>query len=196
MKMFRIFIFIVSLTFTKSSISQSEQLSLPVKDGEVFYEFIVNIDSNILKKDIYNKAKLWFVESFKDSKNVLEIQDLENGKLTGKGVFNIEPKILNSPATDCYFLINVDVKDGKYRLQIYNMYFERLGGNVTGDIKKTVTEIYDGIKTGTPAYKIFMDSKKNALRTQAQFLQNINEKITTIGKSLNKYILEKGNNDW
>jgi Domain of unknown function (DUF4468) with TBP-like fold len=196
MKIPRIFFFIISLILGKNSISQNEQLTMPMKDGEVLYEFIVNVDSNYLGKDIFNKIKSWFVESFKDSKNVLEIEDLENGKLTGKGIFNIEPKILNSPATDCYFIINVDVKNSKYRLQIYDMYFERLGGNMTGDIRKAVTEIYNGIKNGIPAYKIFMDSKKNALRNQTLFLKNVDEKVNAIAKSLNKYILEKENNDW
>jgi hypothetical protein len=96
---------------------------LPTKDGHVFYE---SIDTLTLTKDqLYTKAKLWIANTFKDSKSVIEIDDKENGQIVGKGNFVVNYTYALTPSTCRFnFTVRIDLKDNKYRLQLYNIIGE------------------------------------------------------------------------
>jgi hypothetical protein len=96
---------------------------LPTRDGHVFYE---SIDTSSFSKDqLYSKAKLWLVNSFKDSKSVSEIDDKEGGQIVGKGNFVVNYTYALTPSTCRFnFIMKIDLKDNKYRLQIYNIIAE------------------------------------------------------------------------
>ncbi|HNW89863.1 MAG TPA: DUF4468 domain-containing protein [Bacteroidales bacterium] len=70
---------------------------------------VVTIDS-ISKNALYSAAQSWFAESFKDSKNVLEISDKEAGKLFGKG-----KAALGNLHGNLNFNITIIVKENKYK---------------------------------------------------------------------------------
>jgi hypothetical protein len=72
----------------------------------------VQVDS-VSKKDLFNRAKSWFGETYKNSKEVLQIQDIENGELLGKAIFNY------SSNEYVRYTIKILIKDGKYKCEIY-----------------------------------------------------------------------------
>lgn len=94
---------------------------LPTKDGHVFYEMI---DTTSLSKEAaYSKAKLWLVNSFKNAKSVIQIDDKETGQIVGHGSFPFKAKFGPTPTKcECFFTVKIDVKDSKYRIQFYSIY--------------------------------------------------------------------------
>ena len=58
----------------------------PNKDGKINYSEVVNVDS-VKKEELYNRAKHWLVETFNSAKDVIQIDDKENGEIVGKGYF-------------------------------------------------------------------------------------------------------------
>jgi len=111
-------ILVILLVFiTTSLFAQGE---LPTQNGRVVYELI---DSSITATaaDLYTKAKLWFANSFNDSKSVIQIDDAENNSILGKGNFQF------TQALETYvvkFTVKVDTKDNKYRAQFYDITIE------------------------------------------------------------------------
>jgi len=61
------------------------QPQIPTKDGKAFYEVIDSLPG-ISKGDLYNKSKVWFVNTFNNAKAVLQLDDKEAGIVMGKGV--------------------------------------------------------------------------------------------------------------
>lgn len=79
--------------------------------------FIYVFDVPSQKKDnIYINAWSWAVATFKDSKEVIKLNDKENGKIIGTGISSVktEGKLYQN-----YFFYNfiVDIKDFKVRIQ-------------------------------------------------------------------------------
>ena len=112
-----------NLTVYCQNKSEFTDYNLPVKDQQVFYEFI---DSTTTKgksqEQIYYAGQKAFVEVFNDSKSVIEIDNKTDGHITGKGIVKDTYSIgFITPNTDAVkFIIDFKSKDGKYRLQFYN----------------------------------------------------------------------------
>lgn len=108
----------------------------------VNYSEVVKVDS-VPAKVLFERARAWFVARFKDSKNVLEVNDKESGELTGKGqiaatetsnkIITVFPKtkkdtfqhiksseLETRPYGTIGFTISIYVKDGRYRIVIAN----------------------------------------------------------------------------
>jgi len=98
-----------------------ENLFIPTKDGAIFYEQVAQCTGN--QKELYLKARKWFVDTFNNAKSVLQMDDKEDGKLAGKAFhgYRFSNGISNSNV-NIDFTLNLDIKDGKYRVQFYDMY--------------------------------------------------------------------------
>ena len=96
------FVFIAFLFIGNLSYSQTDK-----------WEFteVVQVDSAITKDLLYNAARDWFAITFKSSKSVLEIEDKEQGKLFGKGKFQMNKKVHGYVD----FTILIQVKAGRYK---------------------------------------------------------------------------------
>lgn len=106
---------------------QAERMldSIPTKDDKILYDEIVTTDSTQTKEQLFIRIRQWFVENFTDSKNVLEVNDKDNGLLTGKGTYKYAMlNGLNTHEGYTTFVINAAVKDGKFRYQLYNFNAE------------------------------------------------------------------------
>lgn len=97
---------------------------VPVKDGKGFYEVI---DSSVkgTTQQLQVKAKMWMANAFKDSKEVIQLDDKDAGEVLGKGNF-----LLGAWGARCRFTIKISTRDNKYRCQVYDMsiHAERGGG--------------------------------------------------------------------
>lgn len=98
------------------------QPQMPIKEGRVFYE---DVDSmiNISKVDLYNKSKIWFVNTFNNAKAILQMEDKDAGIIMGKGVaeFDAGNVLTGTLRNFITYTVNVNVKDNKYRIQIYDI---------------------------------------------------------------------------
>lgn len=98
----------------------------PSKDGLTIYvDTVVKVDS-ISKSKLFTAAKLWTAEYFKSSKAVVELSDADAGVIYGDGNANIYiPSWTGTPfATRCYFSFKIQVKDGRYKLELFDFYYK------------------------------------------------------------------------
>lgn len=113
------YILLVFLFITLNSFSQ-DTTALATQDGKILIQQIVTLADTTIKKDrIYLAAKEWISNSFKSSKAVIDLDDKEAGKIICKGTYKSDRK--NNDALVINFTLNFTAKDGKYRVQIYDL---------------------------------------------------------------------------
>jgi hypothetical protein len=146
-----IFIFITSIMLFGFTFCASSQ-DLPLKDGKVFYE---QVDSaTATKEQLYQRAKLWFANAFKDSRSVIQLDDKDDGQIVGKGNFDVPYKYGVNTVAQCNFTLKIDVKEAKYRIQVYNINYQWANaGQNTMSIEQLKTSFngryYNKIAPGT-----------------------------------------------
>lgn len=113
----KLFFTVILIFWSLFSYSQKSQGVFPVKDGKVVYE---HVDSSAVgtAAALYNRAKLWVANSFKDSKSVIQIDDKETSTIVGKGNFEVvqtmTPYIIR-------FSFEINTKENKYRIRFYDI---------------------------------------------------------------------------
>ena len=79
-----------------------------------------------LTKDvIYDKALEWMARTYGSSKEVIELQDKELGKIIGKGITQIKYPLATIP---CEYTIIVEAKDNKFRVTFETFIVTYLSG--------------------------------------------------------------------
>lgn len=68
------------------------------------------------KKDLFTKAKMWFAEYYKNSKDVLHLQDAASGELLGKTIFKYTANEYIS------YTIKILVKDGNTSVRFMTFF--------------------------------------------------------------------------
>lgn len=104
------------------SIGMNAQI-LPLNEfGKVEYTEVVKIDSTT-QNLLFSSAQKWFVETFKNAKDVIQVENRENGEIIGKGTFHIQTNRFGYSAIGLgvvRFQVQVDVKDGRYKYSFSN----------------------------------------------------------------------------
>jgi hypothetical protein len=90
------------------------------ESGQVQYSGIVQVP-NVNASQLYTALRVWFADIFKDSRSVLEVDDKESGILMGRGWTTVI-------AGELWFSIKVQIKDGRYKYTISDLYVELPGG--------------------------------------------------------------------
>ena len=155
-------------------------LNIPVKDGAVIYERVVEAP-NKSKADLYKNAKQWFVDYFKSSKDVIQNEDKEDGKIVGKGILLIPFKgaLGSNVMYNDKLSIQVDCKDNKYRLRFYEQTLSSSGGEVITTPESLIGKLLG--KEKSPF------NEKQARR----MLESMNATITTAIFAFNKSMIAK-----
>jgi hypothetical protein len=97
---------------------------LPKDDkGNLFYTEVVTVDS-ISSKELYLRARQFFVDNFKSANDVIQVDDKEAGVLIGKGLSQYYIKIagVNNGPHQLWYTIKIMVKDGRYKYEIYDFF--------------------------------------------------------------------------
>jgi hypothetical protein len=84
--------------------------------------------SKVIKTDsvgrsmLYNNIKDWFVSSFNDAKAVIQIENKEDGIITGKAKERYSTNNLFCNCSDGYidYLIKIMIKDNRYEVEVTN----------------------------------------------------------------------------
>lgn len=113
------------------------QVELNEVDGRVEYQEVIEIPE-ASAKDLYAKARLWFADTYKDSKEVLELDDPTSGVLVGTGWSTFFYTV------QLHITTKIEVKDGRYRYTIYNMQVKNPATSVSARYEDTVANYYSG----------------------------------------------------
>ena len=107
-------------------------------------------DVNGTKDELFLKANLWMVATFKNPKNIIQYSDKVEGILTGKYLLNYIPAVApgynilvgrtyGSPEVTLYAIIEIRVKDNKARISVlpdnwsYNVAKDNKGNPMPGN---------------------------------------------------------------
>lgn len=98
------------------------QDQLPTKDGKVIFEELDSVPG-IAKADLYARSKVWVTHIFKNSKDVIQLDDKDAGQIIGKGNFDYQYVVIGPPGATwtCDFTLQIDCRDNKARIRIYEL---------------------------------------------------------------------------
>jgi hypothetical protein len=142
---------------------------LPTENGSVIYTGLIKVDS-IDKNALYGRAKKWFIDNYKSAKDVIQLDDKENGEITGKGNFKI-----NYYARDARIshTISILVKDGRCKYIITDFSYS--------DSQNDKFAIENFPKTWAGKKKLYI---------------KVDEEVKSIIVSIEKFMATKPKNDW
>jgi len=85
----------------------------------------------VSKDDLFDRAKNWFTENFRDANSVLQVDDKENGQLVGRAIMKYNPNILMSRDMfkgSIWYLVKITTRDGRYKYEVTSFTHEASGG--------------------------------------------------------------------
>jgi len=158
-----------------------KEVKMPIDDVTklITYKNVINIDG-ITKDSLYRKGLKWFNSYYKNAKNVIKLQNPEEGRIIGKPQF----KILNPPDKNgspsfrgiIYYTITTFYKDGKFKYEITDINLEETS-------KFPVERWLDkSLKTYTPKYNYFLKQIDDYMKATTQSFENAMKLSTTIKK--------------
>ena len=125
----KIFVLIIVLFISHELVAQDKLLGiLPLKEGKVTYSDVVQLQG-VTKEEMYNRVKLWFIETYNSSKDVIQLDDKEHGEIIGKGCFRAKWnfRFYTVLSMNVWKTIKIQFKDDSFRYEItdfrLNNYF-------------------------------------------------------------------------
>lgn len=102
-----------------TGMAQEILLPLNSETNLIEYSELVKIDSTTTQKELYSRAKEWVAITFKSAKDVIQMDDSENGILILKGIMPISGGMyLADGKVD--FTMKIQLKNGRYKYWITN----------------------------------------------------------------------------
>lgn len=183
MKSFIVFI-LIFLNF--QALAQNydfEYLYLPVTNGELKYEDVVDAPE-ITSNQLYKNAKLWFLNTFKSSEDVITFEDPEIGIIAGNGLFNIYSEFMNRPIErTVYFSVRIEVKENKFRYSISDL-----------SVGSSISEPYPVIKQFHPDFLFKKNGKP--VESEWKFAWSYEKQIEALEDSIKTTIPNTKSKDW
>lgn len=159
------FLFGITILITVNSKGQQQ---LPMKDGKVFYEETDTMP-NTSKTDLYNKSRIWFVNTFNSAKAVLQMDDKEAGIVMGKGIttYDAGNVLTGTMNNSINYTININIKDNKCRIQVYDIFVSNQNASYTPEYclkypkmnKKKLEKIDDSVRDLIASFKASISKK-------------------------------------
>ena len=124
-------LFLTVLFFCKLSYGQTQG-----SDSLLIYTGIATVDSST-HKELALRARQWFSDNFKNPKDVLQINDIDNGELSGNGSFRSSATLKAygiTQATSGFITVKISVwtKDNKYKFEIGPLSVETIQSSYGG----------------------------------------------------------------
>lgn len=136
--------------------------AMPIVDGMVVFSEVVPVEG-VTADQLYTRAKMAVAEMFKSAKDVIQLDDKENGVIIVKGSNNYDPDVYS------HFTLKVYIKDNKYKVDMTNCTCEVLPSRYSSARELTAEYLTDakclkgdgGIKKLSPGYdrRCIIDTK-------------------------------------
>jgi hypothetical protein len=126
-------ILLLLLLFTPFiSIAQIKDSIVTQQDSSFEFKLIDSVSAS--KQELYTRARQFVALQFKDSKEVIQMDDKEAGKIICKGTLMPSAKAALGVPVQSYieFTMTIDLKDNKYRCVLSNFYHNGIVGRTDG----------------------------------------------------------------
>ena len=156
--------------------------------GHAEYSQVIQMD-NLSQKHIYFRAKDWFINSFNSPKNVIQMDDKEDGIIVGKAQTSTVTykDVITSQAGYFTYLVTIKVKDGRYKYSISEITYKSEASFTGGNDGADLADEKGGNKGNVPKWK---RERWSQIREQA-FLQMVNIEL-----SIQMSMLKEIEDDW
>lgn len=118
-----IFLFCIAISL---HILPKDAVTLPVDEkGNVVFSEVVEIQ-DVAKDILFIRGMEWLAKTYRSSKDVIQMEDKEAGKIIGKGLTIVYVKVLGMKfdAGPMRYTIAMYFKDGKFKYEFSNFYHE------------------------------------------------------------------------
>jgi hypothetical protein len=137
----------------------SQEYPIDKETGKITYQVTKEIEGKG-KNDLYLSALEWFATSYKDANEVIQFKDQESGKVIGRALMRL-PNALST--VSLFYNITVEVKDGKYRATVTDLYFQ-----------------------SSPTYGFNLEDQPPTMIGKKAFCQRVNIEVMTLLKGLHE----------
>jgi len=121
-----------------------DRVTMPTKNGKLFYEDVVTTDANLSKDLLFFRGLKWSTGTTKDIQAPSWVHDKEAGRIIGNVIFNDLANGIPDAFRHYSFMVDITVKDGKYRVQLYDVKYQFWEGkNFLGKQYYFVEEEYE-----------------------------------------------------
>jgi hypothetical protein len=131
----------------------------------------------VSKIELYKRAKLWLVDSYKSCTNVIQLDDNENGVIIGKGFFEEDMCKLGCEHIIVWQVIKIQIKDGRYKFEFSDF---------------RIKPLYPEKLTSLPTY----DEPIEEWNENKSFYSNVDAKVKALIESLNKAMKTHIDDNW
>lgn len=158
----------------------------------LFTDVVKTSDSTKSSKLLYDTAKMWFVDTFKNPKEVIVLDDPSNNIIVGRGNIRYRSKIIaGSDAREGWIMFDVQIasKNGRYKYTFSNFIHEgrniNLGLITSEEFLPTLTGWSQG---GSTKFKIRVTNEiKDLITDRVELL------IKSLVSSMNSTLSTKEN---
>jgi hypothetical protein len=113
------------------------------ENGKLNFSEVVLVDS-VSKDELFLSAKQFFAETFKNSKEVIQMDDKDAGIIIGKAWGDIVIKVVGtSVKTQMWFTIKIQAKEGRYRYEIYDIFYKSYPNSTYGSTISPAEATFD-----------------------------------------------------
>jgi hypothetical protein len=167
----------LSLLAITSTLVYSQGLKLPTDSvtNKVAFTVVQDVASTS-QSELYSRAKIWFVNNFRDAKEVVQLDDKENGLIMGKGNFYVSYGFMGLPVSErMNFTVSIRVKDNKFKAQITGMQLRSEPSKYQPTAIDTPVELYNTEKP---------NKNKTIQKIIAATIEQSNKILTSITSSM------------
>ena len=122
----RTLLFLTATSLVAAAFGQGSTQTDPAKPYERLE--VVMVDSSMKAEQVYSIAKRWFVDSFRDAGEVIQLDDPAEKIIMGKGSGTVNWTMKGfgggTKAMAYSFSIEVQAKAGRYRVKLYDFLME------------------------------------------------------------------------
>ncbi|WP_020603253.1 DUF4468 domain-containing protein [Spirosoma spitsbergense] len=112
---------LTTFSFAQRTFIQNGKLNgiVPVDTtGKITFRH-VEIAEGVSKVDIFKRARKWFLKTYNQPKDLLEVNDATTGEVSGKGTLSfVESTGLYNQTYNVYHVVSIDAAEGKYRVTL------------------------------------------------------------------------------
>ena len=161
------------------AVSQIDTISsqLPYVDEKVVFNSI-NVAPSSTQQQIYAAAKKWIVDNFKNSKAVIQTEDIATGQILGKGIISVPFEMKGkSHYYDLSLSIQIDCKPEKFRIRFYNLILVSIPSVNQAKLNIPIEEMDSMTKKQNKDTQRWDEVKKNTNKKMSAL-------VTTFGKTI------------
>ena len=119
------------IVLISSKVYSQDTYGMPTDEltGKIHYQEVVKMEGT--KDELFIRAQKWLHTFFRNASSVIKRLDQENGVIEGRRQFNVitkDKKGREKPAGVIKYTFRIEVKDGKYRVRLFDFKQAGSGG--------------------------------------------------------------------